>query len=266
MRRVYCPGVTTSTNRSESTRYRARLEEALRGKVLGDQGQFNCGHAVRCSASASRKGFGFAGGQLSYIGDSYACDSDGHPFRVLVVSMQVGDAEAPVDMERRSAQIAVRIRQRPGERNPHMRGVTRALQILHGLTVGPDDEWLADGTHVLRAYAMANSTLCSCLPTGAKSRRGKPTEEMLRNCSSHLLATLLALEPTIIQAQGIDTAAVVERLATAVDRQSANVARVSIGGLNAVLCSTSHPSSGPPSSWSSLKPGSYFADVCCLMT
>jgi len=142
-----------------------------------------------------------------------------------------------------------------------MRGVTRALQVLHGLSIDSGDELLADGTHVLAAYAMPNSVLCSALPTGGKSRRGKPTTTMLSECSRHLEATIGILEPTIIHTQGVDTRRAIEGLATAIERHSDEVSTISIGGQRSVLCALSHPAAGPPRSWSSVKPGSHFAEV-----
>jgi hypothetical protein len=147
---------------------------------------------------------------------------------VLIVSMQVGDAEAPVTMTRRSEQITARIPETPGKRNPHMRGVTRALQLLHGM--GLENEYLGDGSHVLRAYAMANSVLCSALPTGGKSRRGRPTDVMLGNCAPHLSDTLDVLDPTVVHTQGADTRVAVERLVRMVDRHSEEVSTVEFRG------------------------------------
>jgi hypothetical protein len=250
-----------SVDRQASRLYYDRLVTYFTGRVLGPNGQFVCPESAVCCGSAEARGFGFAGGQLSYVGDAYACSVGGRPFRVLVVSMQVGDAEAPVTMARRTEQVGERILERPGKRNPHMRGVTRALQLLQGLTVDPDDEHLVDGTHVLRAYAMANSTLCSALPTGGKSRRGRPTEVMLERCAQYLEATLLTLEPTVVQVQGADTLAAIDRLSTTVERLTKEVAVIEMGGQRMVRCATSHPSAGPPVSWSSLRPGSYFAEV-----
>jgi hypothetical protein len=142
-----------------------------------------------------------------------------------------------------------------------MRGVTRALQLLHGLTVDSADEQLADGTHVLRAYAMANSVLCSALPTGGKSRRGRPTSIMLKNCAEYLEATLLKLEPTIVQVQGADTLAAIDRVATTVTQFTSEIAAIEMRGQRILRCATSHPAAGPPTSWSSLRPEFYFARV-----
>jgi len=242
-----------------SQRFRDALKAHLSGVVLNHDGTVVCASLDRCQSSAVAKGYGFAAGQLSYVGDAYACEAEGRPLRVLTVSMQVGDAEAPVTMERRSEQITVRIPQRPGERNPHMRGVTRSLQVLHGLPV--DHEHLDDGTHVLRAYAMVNSVLCSSLPTGGTSRRGKPTDQMLRNCSTHLRSTLELLQPVIVQTQGADTRTAVERITSLVARHSDEVSTVRVGDDHMILCATSHPAAGPPLSWSSQKAGSYFAET-----
>lgn len=114
----------------ESRRFAAALEARAGVTLLDPSGTFVCTSHEPCEAPAIRRGMQFAAGQLSYVGDRYACTVEGRPLRVLIVSMQVGDAEAPVTMARRSEQISVRIPETPGQRNPHMRGVTRALQLL----------------------------------------------------------------------------------------------------------------------------------------
>lgn len=253
------PVVESLVDQVLSRGFRTALEGELSAGVLSPDGLIVCPRHDECRSSAVARGFGFAAGQLSYVGDAYACQVGAVPLRILVVSMQVGDAEAPVTMDRRTEQIAVRIGQRPGERNPHMRGVTRALQLLHGLD--PDQEHLPDGTHVLRAYAMVNSVLCSSLPTDGKSRRGKPTDRMLANCSTHLRRTIELLEPVIVQVQGTDTRTAVERVTDLVTRHSNEVSTVRVGDRRMILCATSHPAAGPPSSWSSQKEGSYFAET-----
>jgi hypothetical protein len=251
----------TVVDHSASVAYWEALESLLANRVLEVDGKFICTSEPECRASAEDRNYGFAAGQLSHVGAGYACAAAGIPVRIVVVSMQVGDSEAPVTMRRRATQVAERVPERPGQRNPHMRGVTRALQVLHGLSTEPGDELLADGTHVLEAYAMANSVLCSALPTGGRSRRGKPTAVMLRNCATHLEATFDVLEPTIIHTQGVDTRAVVKQMSTVVEQHSDHVSVVSIAGRRAVLCAASHPAAGPPYSWSSTKPGSHFAEV-----
>lgn len=224
--------------------------------MVDDNGTFICANGGCCRASAVDRGFGFAAGQLSYVGDAYACHVDGAPLRILVVSMQVGDREAPVTMVRRAEQISGVV---GGKRNPHMRGVIRAVQLLHGLDL--DNEHLSGDTHVLRAYSMANSVLCSALPTNGESRRGEPTKAMLQNCSEHLSRTVGALEPTIVHTQGAGTLVAIESITGLITRHSPEVATIEHGDRTMVLCSTSHPAAGPPSSWSSVKQGTYFTNI-----
>jgi hypothetical protein len=72
--------------------------------------------------------------------------------------------------------------------------------------------------------------------------------------------TLDVLKPTIIHTQGADTRATIEGLVRIVRRHTDEVSTVEFDARRVVLCATSHPASGPPYSWSSLRPGSYFAD------
>lgn len=242
-------GILTDPTASEH--YRARLDEYLH-RVVDADGTFQCPSGDRCAGSVTQ-GHGLAQGQLSYVGDRYAAKVDGRSLRVLVVSMQVGDAEAPVTMLRRREQVQAA--ERPADRTAHMRGVTYALQLLFGLEPGIDGERLDDGTHVLDAYAMANSTLCSNLPTSGKSRRGAPTPTMLRECSVHLRETIRLLEPTVIHTQGrsADTATSTHgSLAAIVDQVDWLddwTATIRVGGVRAVWCSLPHPSAGPPKAW-----------------
>lgn len=234
------------TDPDASMRRRSVLDDALCDRVLDGGSEFCCRHAVSCSASV--RSDGFAAGQLSYVGDHYEASVDGQPFRVLVVSMQVGDDEAPVTMARRREQVRARIPERFGQRNQHMAGVTSALRVLFGGTVGDDreGEFLDTPTgpvHVLDAYAMANSVLCSRRP-GA-GREGAPTSVMIRNCSSHLRRTIEVLEPTIIHSQGRSagwsTHRAVESILDNVQRVDDHIAVVRVGQVEAVWCSLKHP-------------------------
>lgn len=195
--------VSVTTDPSLSATLRDRLEASLRGRVLDENGRFCCVSGPACRDSVGAHGF--AAGQLSYVGDHYAVTVGEQPARVRVVSMQVGDDEAPVSMTRRREQIRVRIPQTFGQRNQHMAGVTTALRVLSGGEPGADREWEflctpAGGGHVLDAYAMANSVLCSRRP--GEGREGAPSRRMIENCSRHLRTTVGVLEPTIIHSQG----------------------------------------------------------------
>ncbi len=191
---------------------------------------------------------GFAAGQSSYVGDHYATESAGRPLRILVVSIQVGDDGAPVTLGQRREQIRARIPETFGQRNQHMAGVTTALRLLFGGEPGadPQGEMLstpAGMVHVLDAYAMANSVLCSRRP-GA-GREGTPSPTMIRNCSRHLRATIEALQPTVIQSQGRgqkwSTHQAVEMVLDNVVQVDDHLALVSVGDCDAVWCSLRHP-------------------------
>lgn len=191
---------------------------------------------------------GFAAGQLSYVGDHYSVTQNKVPVRILVVSMQVGDDEAPVTLERRREQIRTRIPELFGRRNQHMMGVTTALRVLFGGAPGDDREGeflstLNGPVHVLDAYAMANSVLCSNRPGGG--REGSPTTTMLRNCSGYLMETVRALQPTIVHSQGRgqggSTHQAVESVAPHVKWFDEHVAEADIGGVPVVWCSLRHP-------------------------
>lgn len=201
----------------------------------GPNSQFCCEHEAACRSSAERNGKKFAAGQLSYVGDGYAAKIDGRPMRILVVPMQVGSDEV-IDMDRRREQILEC--KNPSRRNPHMRAVVEVLQVLFGLEPGGVVEKINNNSHVLEAYAMANSVLCSNLS-------GSPTDAMLENCREHLSQTIALLKPTIIVTQGNvprDTfrKVVGRRYEPICDR----VARVTIKGVQAVCCEIRLPSQG----------------------
>jgi len=151
-------------------------------------------------------------------------------------------------MERRREQIRQRVPETYGQRNQHMAGVTTALRVLFGGEPGADrdGELLAtpDGpVHVLDAYAMANSVLCSRRP--GPGREGAPTSTMISNCSPYLRATIKALQPTVIHSQGraagSSTHQAVERVVDQVSEIDEHVARVRIGEVEAIWCSLRHP-------------------------
>lgn len=226
--------------------YRDDLETAVGTQVLDADRRFCCRFGAECRNSA--RGRGFAAGQLSYVGDDYAVTVDGRPRRVLVVSMQVGDDEAPVDMARRREQVRARIPQAFNTRNQHMAGVTTALRVLFGGAPGTDraGEFLptsAGAVHLLDAYAMANSVLCSRL--SGQGRQGDPSRRMIENCSSYLATTIEVLEPTVVQSQGrrngLSTHQAVERLCDSIDRVDDEVAIITVGKVTAVWCSLKHP-------------------------
>ncbi len=228
------------TDPRASKRYWKRLEEYCSRRVLNPESGFCCERGEACRNSAEGPGNAFAAGQLSYVGDGYAVEIDGIPMRILVAAMQVGSSEV-IDMKRRRGQIRARIPESPRERNPHMRGVVQVLQVLFGLEPGGVVEKIHNSSHVLEAYAMANSVLCSNLPTGGRSRRGSPTRAMLTNCREHLRQTIALLEPTIIVTQGNAPAKALGQAVDRYERVRDRVAQVKAGDARAVCCELWHP-------------------------
>lgn len=253
--------IPARTDPTSSLRYRRTLEAAMCDQVLDHQNRFCCSSGSDCRASVGADGF--AAGQLSYVGDHYVAESAGRPLRIVVVSMQVGDDEAPVTMERRREQVRARIREPFGLRNQHMAGVTTALRVLYGGVPGADPagellETPAGAVHVLDAYAMANSVLCSRRP--GVGREGAPSSTMMTNCSRHLRATIEALQPTVIHSQGRGakwtTHQAVERLVDDLEPVDEHVGRVRIGEVEAIWCSLRHPARN----WAQLR-RQYLRDV-----
>ena len=130
-----------------------------------------------------------------------------------------------------------------------MAGVTTALRLLYGGQPGVDRDGESLSTpdgpvHVLDAYAMANSVLCSRRP--GPGREGAPTAEMLRNCSQHLRTTIQTLQPTIIQSQGRSkgwsTHRAIEMIAeTSTATANEHIRLISVVGRQIVWCSLKHP-------------------------
>ena len=231
--------MSVRTDPSESKRYWNRLEAYCSMHVLKPKSEFSksgfcCEYGEACRSSVGGKRNSFAAGQLSYVGDGYAVEIDGRPMRILVVPVQVGEDEVN-DMDKRRKQV-LECRD-PSRRPPHMCAVVEVLQVLFGLEPGGVVERINRNSHVLEAYAMANSVLCSNLS-------GNPTGAMLKNCREHLSQTIELLEPTIIVTQGNVPR---DTFREAVDRYEPiceRVARVTIKGVQAVCCEILLPSPG----------------------
>ena len=236
------------TNQDDSKRYWNRLEEYCSENVLNPRTGFCCGHKKACRSSAERncssreeKDNSFSAGQLSYVGDGYAVEIGGKPMRILVVPMQVGKKRDGISMKERREQVLERIPHPGKDRNKHMPGVIQVLQVLMDLDQSGKVK-IDDGRHVLEAYAMANSVLCSNLPTGGRSRRGSPTDDMLTNCREHLRQTIVLLEPTIIVSQGDVPAKALWDTVDGNEPIRDRVARVTVEGVQAIYCELRHPS------------------------
>jgi hypothetical protein len=193
-----------SCNLVASRRYQDDVEAYYADRVLGSAGACICTHLDDCTRSAVPNTF--AAAQLSYVGGNYAMQRNGQPWRIVVVSMQTGVAESPITMARRREQFASRVAEQFSQRNAHIKGVTSALRVLWGRDAGLDHdgellETPSGSVNLLNAHALVNSTLCSSIKV-PKSREGQGSDQMHRNCATHLRAVLERLEPTIVHSQG----------------------------------------------------------------
>lgn len=171
---------------------------------------FYCKHEGECASShlkdssqeSTRR---FYEGQAHHIGKYYDLSYQQTPFRIMVVGQEYGHAPALVDFPSRyemlmeSAEIGYKTR------NPHMKGTSSLLRLLHGLPLGKDHagEFIQVGgesVHLFDTFALANYLLCSAVEEN--STRGQATPVMKRNCRAHFVAALEMLKPTVLIIQG----------------------------------------------------------------
>lgn len=163
-----------------------------------------CASYTACKESADLRGAEFYEAQGYSVGECYDLSTDdGVPLRVLIVPMEAGGGGTYASVaQHRAVPLPCQ------ERNPHMKGVTFALQLAFGLPAtcsDPEGEMLhftnrKQPAHLFECYAMANSTLCSAVAkAGGKAGRGTP--EMRTNCAHHLVETIDILQPTLVISQ-----------------------------------------------------------------
>jgi len=241
-----------------SRRYQDALDTYYHERVLRPDGVCTCAHVERCAKSAEPNTF--AAAQLSFVGESFAMRRNGHPWQIVIVSMQTGETESPITMARRRQQFAGRVSEQFNQRNAHIKGVTSALRVLWGREAGLDREGEllvtpGGAVHVLDAHALVNSTLCSSIIT-LGSRAGQGSDVMHRNCTEHLRAVLKLLEPTVVHSQGRRAD---EKHPTphrslvaafdAVEWQDPSVAIATLGSRRFVWTSLGHPSAKGNYAW-----------------
>jgi hypothetical protein len=221
--------------------------------VLSVEG-FCCINGLSCRGSVGADD-AFAAGQLSHVGRHYDLSIGRRPFRILVLGMDTGRADGGVTLNQRREQVYDRIPEPFSRRNPHMRGTTLALLALHGRESWDDRaqerlSGLADEPiHVLDAYAMANSRLCSAFRPGSTKRKGTP--RMSANCLGHLRATLEILEPQVVVIQGAAVRTAIQPLVARAERVGPNLEDTTLAGGRVALASLAHPSyPGPKFNWS----------------
>jgi hypothetical protein len=239
------------TDQKETERRFDNLAAYCESSLLSSDGTFCCPNAERCRQSV-RGDWELYEGQCSYLGEHYDAFDGDDPLRILVVSMQTGRADVGVDLHQRRSQVWDSRDSNysgPNSRNPHMKGVTKALKVLWGIDPDSDSEGELLTTnhgkvHLFDTFAMANATLCSRIKTD--SAKGQGTKVMLDLCSTHLRETIRILEPTIIHSQGRRktgqcTHTAVEAACDEIDWTNEFVAQVRVGDVRAVWVSLSHP-------------------------
>jgi hypothetical protein len=198
-------------NRAQSQQRAAKLQAYIAEHVWDPATRkrwpdFCCAYKTECKVSATRRGATFVEAQGHALGPHYDLSTDkGVPFRVMVVPMEAGGRGAKYrDLAARTAAVRDSGRKAFKDRNPHMQGVTLALQLAFGLPVGSSEEIdLTNGksAHLFDAFAMTNLLMCSSVAK-KDSQASKSTKTMLRSCATHLAETVDILKPTLVISQG----------------------------------------------------------------
>lgn len=179
-----------------------QLNAYFRREVMNDD--FVCMRHTDCKASAT--GRAFYEGQLHHLGTHYDLEIDGRPMRIVIVGQEYGSDTPLVDLDQRHETILKSASLGWRGRNPHMKGTTTLLRLLHGRDPGKDDEGeqllLESGEtiHLFEGFALANYLLCSAVREG--STHGQATDTMRHNCARHFKQAIEILEPTLIVLQG----------------------------------------------------------------
>jgi hypothetical protein len=258
--------VLASDPAATQKRYEA-LAEYMDADVLSVAKGFCCRAEASCRGSLGASD-AFAAGQLSHVGRHYDLAVDRHPFRILVLGMDTGRPDGGVSLDQRRQQIYDRIPERLSQRNAHMRGTSLALRVLLAREAwdDPEDERLdglaSEPVHMLDAYAMANSRLCSAFKPGSTKSKGTP--RMSANCLPHLRATLEALEPQVIVIQGAPLRDAIKPLVRQSERLGANLERVEVAEGEVLLASFAHPTAWGGFNWS--RPSSPYFQSAVLPT
>jgi hypothetical protein len=180
------------------------LSAYLRQEVMAED--FICNSYRECKASADCAGLTFYEGQLHHIGSNYDLEVDGSATRIVIVGQEYGHKPARVDLKARHEMILRSASATWRGRNPHMKGTTTLLRLLHKRDPGEDEigEQLLLDTgktiHLFDGFALVNYLLCSAV--SGNSAQGKATDSMIINCARHLRKVIDILEPTLVILQG----------------------------------------------------------------
>jgi hypothetical protein len=180
------------------------LKEYFRQEVMSDR--FICKSCSECKTSASYAGLDFYEGQLHHVGSHYDLEIDGEPMRVVIVGQEYGHDPSQVDLDKRRSMIFKSASVTWRQRNPHMKGTTTLLRLVHRRAPGDDSigEHLTldsgETIHLFEGFALVNYLLCSAVEKS--SAQGKATYSMTANCARHFKKAIEILRPTLVILQG----------------------------------------------------------------
>lgn len=248
---------------ADSATRRASVEAYIARNLLTDD-TFICRHcAASCRPSAEAERRTFVAGEMPHIGDHYSLvDGDGKPIRIVVMAQERGvskaSAESGAKGRRGASSVSIADRTKSiqaqrirGVRRPqsHINGTVFGLMLMLGLDVHGYRESIdvdGDAIHVLDAFVLTNSTLCSALDSNGK---GRATAPMSANCVEHAESMLTILAPTHLVLQGAAARMAVSR-ALGTNLEVNKSIDITLGGQPVRVISLHHPTSQGATNWS----------------
>ncbi|HEX5480643.1 MAG TPA: hypothetical protein VFY79_13070 [Dehalococcoidia bacterium] len=250
------------------------LERYVHANLLTTEG-FTCRFcASACQPSAERAGRTFISGEMPSIGRYYSLiDPARRPMRVVVMGQERGvpaggagllrgsRGTQSVTLADRHAAIQRYAVQR--QTNSHINGTVCALAVLYGDPLGRNETIEVDGSrvHVLDAFVLTNSTLCSALD---RTGKGSATSTMRKRCVEHARPMLDILSPTHLILQGSAARDTAER-ALGVRFEPGNARPVGLGSGVCRVFAFPHPTSHEPTNWSTYSRSYFRSTVAPLL-
>jgi len=196
-----------TASKTGSAAYFNALNEYMEANVLRPDKGFICRHEKACRESCRPENRDFYPGQLHHVGEYYALERNGKPFRIVISGAEYGHPSGNVSVAERTEGINNLI---PDQRQ-HMMGTLFLLKLLFEQPIHEDGVDLStqhsyaeiNGGKLpfFQAFSLAHYLLCSARK-GGKSEDAY-TSDMQMNCQDHFKNALEILKPQIIVLQGI---------------------------------------------------------------
>ena len=273
-------GIGFEHDSEDGRRRREGLEDYISSNLLTSKREFICRSCnSTCRPSAQRSGQILVEGEMPHVGQYYSLrDGSGRTVRVVVMGEERGVPKSrklgPSSGHRGASSVSVAERTEVilanrnalhRKANSHINGTVWGLVALFeaGPVAGRDETIIVGRhrVHVLEAFVLTNSTLCSAIGGTGK---GKATPEMRATCAQHARAMLKILEPTHLLLQGASARAAVERAA---GRSLLNekVTSIQFGTTSCNVVTLNHPTSHEPTNWSGPSRGYFRTTVQPLL-